>query len=131
MFISIPLLSWCPIMQAGDERLFTAAHNGIFPLLPYLKITGFNVSYEVHDLSLTSSECFCLQNRRLLDKVIKIRGPIDVLSLVVHVYHGRSGLSHEISSRHSECCNTSTATQGGLVSISVQTMAIFLHVTLI
>lgn len=47
-------------MQTGDDKLLTAVYNDTFPLPPRLKITGFNVSYEVHDLSLTSVERLCL-----------------------------------------------------------------------
>lgn len=47
-------------MQTGDDRLLAALYNDMFPLPPQLKIRGFNVSEEVHDLSLTSlSVCIC------------------------------------------------------------------------
>lgn len=60
MFILIALLSWSHIMQTGDDRLLAALYNDTFPLPPQFKIRGFNVSEEVHDLSLTSVECLYL-----------------------------------------------------------------------
>lgn len=54
------ILTALHIMQTGDDRLLAAVFNDTFPLPPQLKIRGFNVSEEVHDLSLTSVECLSL-----------------------------------------------------------------------